>query len=53
MGNDAEFAAVADEFNRGNLIPHVDSVFTLGDARSAFERLQRADQMGKIVLMIS
>lgn len=52
MGNDAEFAAVAAEFNKGNLIPPVDSVFSLNDARKAFERLDHAEQFGKIVITI-
>lgn len=53
MGNDAEFAAVVAEFNRGILIPPVDSVYELSDGRKAFEHLQSADQFGKIVLRIS
>lgn len=53
MGNDSEFAMVVDEFNRGNLIPHVDSVFDLEDGRKAFEHLERAEQFGKIVLRVS
>ncbi len=53
MGNDAEFAAVVDEFNRGNLRPHVDSVYDLADGRNAFEHLRRAEQFGKIVLKVS
>lgn len=53
MGNDAEFATVVSEFNRGNLMPHVDSVYDLADGRKAFERLQSGDQFGKIVLNVS
>jgi NADPH:quinone reductase-like Zn-dependent oxidoreductase len=53
MGNDAEFAAVVDEYNRGNLVPVVDSVYDLADGRAAFEHLQRADQFGKIVLRVN
>lgn len=53
MGNDAEFAAVVAEFNRGNLQPHVDSVYDLSEGLKAFEHLQRAEQFGKIVLKIS
>lgn len=52
MGNDSEFAAVVGEFNRGNLIPHVDSVYDLADGLEAFERLKRGEQFGKIVLKI-
>ena len=53
MGNDGEFAAVVDEFNRGNLMPHVDSVYDLEDGRKAFEHLKKAEQFGKIVLKVS
>jgi NADPH:quinone reductase-like Zn-dependent oxidoreductase len=53
MGNDAEFAAVVDEFNRGNLVPHVDSVYDLTEGRQAFEHLKNAEQFGKIVLKVS
>ncbi len=53
MGNDSEFQAVVGEFNRGNLMPHVDSVYDLSQGREAFERLQSARQFGKIVLKIS
>ncbi|HUQ99621.1 MAG TPA: zinc-binding dehydrogenase, partial [Gemmatimonadaceae bacterium] len=33
MGNDAEFASVVNEFNQGNLSPHVDSVYDLSQGR--------------------
>src|SRR5687767_2928516 len=52
MGNDAEFAAVVGEFNRGNLMPQVDSVYALTQGREAFEHLKRGEQFGKIVLRI-
>ncbi len=52
MGNDAEFAAVVGEFNKGNLVPHVDSVYDLAEGRLAFEHLQRGEQFGKIVLRV-
>ncbi len=53
MGNDAEFAAVVGEFNKGNLVPPVDSVYDLAEGRLAFEHLQRGEQFGKIVLRVS
>lgn len=53
MGNDAEFAAVVGEFNRGNLMPVVDSVYELAQGREAFEHLQGAEQFGKIVFKVS
>jgi alcohol dehydrogenase len=53
MGNDAEFRAVAQELSQGRLIPPLDSVFELSDGRAAFERLQRGDQFGKIVVRVA
>lgn len=53
MGNDSEFAAVVGEFNRGNLMPQVDSIFDLSAGRAAFEHLKSAEQFGKIVLTVT
>lgn len=53
MANDSEFAAVVGEFNRGNLLPQVDSVFDLSEGRAAFEHLQRGGQFGKIVIRVN
>jgi NADPH:quinone reductase-like Zn-dependent oxidoreductase len=50
MGNDREFDAVAQAFGEGALVPPVDAVFPLNEARAAYERLSRAGQFGKIVL---
>jgi NADPH:quinone reductase-like Zn-dependent oxidoreductase len=52
MGNDAEFDAVVGELRRGRLLPPVDTVFALDDARAAFERLDAGLQFGKIVLRV-
>jgi NADPH:quinone reductase-like Zn-dependent oxidoreductase len=46
MGNDAEFDAIVDELRAGRLLPIVDSVYSLGDGRAAFERLQSGRQFG-------
>jgi NADPH:quinone reductase-like Zn-dependent oxidoreductase len=53
MGNDVEFHAVVQELSQGRLIPPVDSVFDLADGRAAFERMQRGDQFGKIVIRVA
>jgi NADPH:quinone reductase-like Zn-dependent oxidoreductase len=53
MGNDLEFEAVVREFNEGRLLPEIDSVFTLEDGRSAFERMTSGDQFGKIVVKVA
>jgi len=50
MGNDAEFDAVVSELRAGRLTPIVDSVHRLADGRAAFERLQRGEQFGKVVV---
>ena len=52
MGNDAEFRAVVNEFRAGRLLPTVDSVWQLKDARAAFERLESGQQFGKVVLTL-
>ncbi|HEY4306230.1 MAG TPA: zinc-binding dehydrogenase [Gemmatimonadaceae bacterium] len=53
MGNDAEFEAIVNELRVGRLVPPVDSVFPLSDGRAAFERLEKGEQFGKIVVQIS
>jgi NADPH:quinone reductase-like Zn-dependent oxidoreductase len=37
----------------GDLVPAIDSVFPLADARSAFERVQASGKRGKVVLRVS
>ena len=53
MGNDDEFDAITAELDDGRLLPAVDSVFDLEEGRAAFERMQAAEQFGKIVLRIA
>ena len=38
--------------DKGNLVPAVDSVFPLAEARSAFERVQESGKHGKVVLLV-
>lgn len=52
MGNDAEFDAILAELAAGRLAPVVDSTFPLEAGRAAFERMQRGEQFGKIVLRV-
>jgi NADPH:quinone reductase-like Zn-dependent oxidoreductase len=52
MGNDAEYDAIVGQLRQGRLLPPVDRVYALDDARSAFERLQTAEQFGKVVIDI-
>jgi NADPH:quinone reductase-like Zn-dependent oxidoreductase len=50
MGNSEEFRAMLEVVAAGDLGAVVDRVFPLRDARAALERLQSAEQFGKIVL---
>ena len=52
MGNDAEFDAITAELRAGRLLPEIDRVYELSEGRQAFERLEHADQFGKIVVTI-
>ena len=53
MGNDAEFAAIAEEFRAGRLIPPVDSTFALADGAQAYTRLESGAQFGKVVIRVA
>jgi NADPH:quinone reductase-like Zn-dependent oxidoreductase len=52
MGNDAEYDAVVGQLRSGRLLPPVDRVYPLEHARDAFERLETAEQFGKVVIEI-
>jgi len=52
MGNAAEYAEVVRRLGQGELRPVVDRVFPLARAREAYERLERGEQLGKIVIEI-
>jgi NADPH:quinone reductase-like Zn-dependent oxidoreductase len=52
MGNDAEYDAVVEELRQGRLTPPIDRVFRLKDSVQAFERLESAEQFGKIVITL-
>ena len=52
MGDTSEFTAMLEAVERGHLRPPVDRVFSLSEGRAALERLQGAEQFGKIVLDI-
>ncbi|HET8714090.1 MAG TPA: zinc-binding dehydrogenase, partial [Gemmatimonadales bacterium] len=52
MGNAAEYAEIVRRLGQGELRPVVDRVFPLSQARQAYERLGRAEQLGKIVVEI-
>ncbi len=52
MGTPDDFAGAFDLVLSGRAKPVVDAVFPLAEAASAHERLERGDQLGKIVLRI-
>jgi NADPH:quinone reductase-like Zn-dependent oxidoreductase len=52
MGNEAEFAEIVRVLGTGQLRPVVDRVFPLADVRAAYERLQRGEQLGKVVVSV-
>ena len=52
MGTKADFEGAYELVASGRARPVVDSVYPLAEARSAHERLESGDQMGKVVLRI-
>jgi len=52
MGTPDDFQGAYDLIAAGKARPVVDKVFPLADARLAHERLERGEQLGKIVLRI-
>ena len=53
MGNAAEYQEIVRVLGTGQLRPVVDRVYPLPDVRSAYERLERAEQLGKVVVQIA
>jgi zinc-binding alcohol dehydrogenase/oxidoreductase len=52
MGTRSDFEAAYDLVSSGRARPVVDEVFKLENAAAAHERLERGDQLGKIILRI-
>jgi NADPH:quinone reductase-like Zn-dependent oxidoreductase len=52
MGTRDDFLGAYDLVRSGRARVHVDSVFPLSETRAAHERLERGEQLGKIVLAI-
>ena len=52
LGNAAEYRAVVGELGAGRLRPVVDRVFPLVESRAALERLERGEQLGKVVVTV-
>jgi NADPH:quinone reductase-like Zn-dependent oxidoreductase len=53
MGSVADWRSMIDAVERWGLRPAIDSAHRLADGRAAYERLERRDQFGKIVLAVS
>jgi NADPH:quinone reductase-like Zn-dependent oxidoreductase len=53
MGNRREFAEIVRLAQEGKLWPMVDSVVSLADGAAAYERMQRGEQTGKLVIEVS
>jgi len=53
VGNQAEYQEVVRVLGTGQLRPIVDRVYPLSDVRAALERLERGEQLGKIVIDLS
>jgi zinc-binding alcohol dehydrogenase/oxidoreductase len=52
MGTPADFQGAYDLIAAGKALPVVDSVFPLAEARAGHERMERGEQLGKIVFRI-
>jgi D-arabinose 1-dehydrogenase-like Zn-dependent alcohol dehydrogenase len=53
MGNRREFAEIVRLAHEGKLWPVVDSVVPLADGATAYGRMQRGEQTGKLVIEVS
>ncbi len=53
MGNAAEYAEIVRRLGKEELRPIVDRVYPLSQARAAYERLAKGEQLGKVVLEVS
>lgn len=53
MGSRAELMEVLRFVEEGKLMPVVDSMFTLEEARTAHEKMEKSEMFGKIVLKVS
>ena len=53
MGSLSDFREVMEQVFSGTIVPVIDSVYPLEQARDAYARYERGEQFGKIVLKIS
>ena len=52
MANQKEFSKVMSLFFQGELKPVIDSVFSLEQAREAYQQLEAGEQFGKIIIKV-
>ena len=52
MGNEAEFREVVRQLGKGHLRPIIDRVFALSEIREAYGHLARAEQFGKVAVLV-
>lgn len=53
MGSNEDFEKMIAFVNENKIVPVIDKVFNFNDFEEAFERMNKAEQFGKIVLKIS
>jgi len=53
MGNASEYAEIVRRLGKGELRPIVDRIFPMAQAREAFDRLAKGEQLGKVVIDVS
>lgn len=53
LGSRAEYAEIVQQAHQGRLWPVVDRVVPLAQATRAFERLERGEQVGKLVIEVA
>ena len=53
MGNAREYAEIVRRLGEGQLRPIVDRVYPLAEARAAYERLAKGEQLGKVVVEVT
>lgn len=52
MGSDQDFQNMLEFVNKHKIKPIIDSVYMLEDGKKAFERMDRGEQFGKIILSV-
>ena len=53
MGSDSEFDYMLDFVQQNQIVPIIDSIYSLDNAAAAFKHMESGKQFGKIVLQHS